>query len=107
MREFIKNHQSDWKKFDYIKDQTTRYYFLDILTTIQKLDIGEWFYGYEPEEKKGFMFSSHEYLDKIRGGIEFEGHSGASYGCSIRTVHTYYQKGEKEFKKEWLRRFGN
>lgn len=46
---------------------------------------------YEPTN--GFMFSSHPTLDAINAAMTYDGHSGASYGWTMRAMEFIAKKG--------------
>lgn len=74
----------------------------DMDNTITKLELWDWMKTYEPEEGKGFMFSFHPNIDLIRNNISYTGHSGSSYGWTMRTMELIAKKGWDNFKYERL-----
>jgi hypothetical protein len=58
----------------------------DADNAITECDLWEWLKNYEPEGGKGFMFSQHPNLTRINTAMKYGGHSGASYGWTMRTM---------------------
>ena len=59
----------------------------DAYNAIVVADLIIWFKNFEPDENKGFMFSSTPELTKINNLMTYTGHSGASYGWTMRQIH--------------------
>lgn len=74
----------------------------DMDNAITKSELWDWMKTYEPEEGKGFMFSNHPNLDIIQKNMNYGGHSGASYGWTMRTMQELAKKGWKDFRLEHL-----
>ena len=74
----------------------------DMDNTITKLKLWDWMKTYEPEDGKGFMFSNHPNLDLIRNNMTYTGHSGSSYGWTMRTIELIAKKGWDDFRFERL-----
>lgn len=53
---------------------------------ITSCELWDWLKDYTPEEGKGFMFSKHPNLDRINAAMKYGGHSGSSYGWTMRTM---------------------
>ena len=54
------------------------------------------------EEIESFMFSNHPKIYEISRKMEelgYSGHSGCSFGCTMRNMQYLAQKGEEQFKK--------
>lgn len=64
---------------------------------ITKCDLWEWLASYTPEEGKGFMFSNHPNLTKIDAALKYQGHSGSSYGWTMRTMQRVARLGWATF----------
>ena len=58
----------------------------DARDAITKCDLWDWLKTYTPEDGKGFMFTSHPNLDRISAAMKYTGHSGASYGFTMRKM---------------------
>ncbi len=64
---------------------------------------------YEPPEDKGFMFSrpppkGQEIEDAVLH--RYSGHSGASFGCTMRVLQLIARVGWDEYAKDVLRQYG-
>ena len=66
---------------------------LDVYNAIEKEGLLDWFKNYEPEDDKGFMFSSCKELTRINSAMKLSHlHSGSSYGWMMRVVHSYVKR---------------
>ena len=72
----------------------------DAYTAVTKCELWEWLKTYSPEEGRGFMFSSHPNLDRINNEMTYTGHSGASYGWTMRVIENIAKKGWDAHKNE-------
>ena len=91
-KNFITKNQKLWDDCSHIKDEQKRRELVDILSTINRLNLVEWFKTYKPDKDKGFMFSSHKNLDKITGNLALiEGHSGASLAIAYRCAEAFFK----------------
>ena len=52
-----------------------------------------WLTTYQPEDNKGFMFSSHPNLTIINDALDYNPHSGASWACMIRNLQFIAKHG--------------
>ena len=91
-------------KCDYI-------YYTNAHQAITELNMWDWLRNFIPNEKDGFTFSKDETLkiiiDKIIGSDVGNGHSGASFGITMRKMHFIAQNGIDEFKKQWVEKNNN
>ncbi len=69
----------------------------DADAAITECGLWEWMSTYNPPDGKGFMFSSHPNLDKINAAMKFDGHSGASYGWTMRVMQKIARVGWDKF----------
>jgi hypothetical protein len=76
----------------------------DAYQAISACDLWDWMRSYSPEEGKGFMFSNHPNLDRINKEMKYGGHSGGSYGWTMRTMQTIAKLGWEEFVKQVMER---
>jgi hypothetical protein len=92
-------------KFDYIKDDWTR----DMLINAwQAINITET-WDFVKQEIESFMFSNDPRVKIIYDKIEelgYTGHSGASFGFTMRTMQYIATHGAKKFKEEQLKQSG-
>lgn len=72
----------------------------DAYDAVTKTEMWEWLASYTPDEGKGFMFSDHPNLRKINAQMEFDGHSGASYGWCMRLMESIAKGGGWERFRE-------
>ena len=83
-------------KFTFVNDFWTRHCFEKTFEIITNID-GAWeFLNYfEPHKDLGFMLTAHPILSKISDASENEGlgHSGASWGMTMRHMELIAKKG--------------
>ena len=82
----------------YIKDPNTR----DMLTNAWKAITFSNNWDFVSQDIETFMFSNDPRIDEISRKMEefgYNGHSGASFGFTMRYMQLLVQKGEEEFKK--------
>jgi hypothetical protein len=63
----------------------------DAHQAITECDLWDWMKTYTPD--KGFVFSSHPNLDRINAAMKYTGHSGTSYGWTMRTMENIAKLG--------------
>jgi len=81
----------------------SRPYFKSAHKAISRCELWNWLQNYEPEEDKGFIFARNvPELDRLNEEMHKdpvnEGHSGASYGCTIRNMEFIAKNGYQAFK---------
>ena len=59
---------------------------------ITECGLWDWMKTYEPEKGNGFMFGDHPNLTRINNAMKYGGHSGSSYGWTMRVMQ-YVAKG--------------
>lgn len=72
----------------------------DVYTAITACELWDWMRMYSPEDGKGFMFTSHPNLDRIEKEMKFDGHSGASWGWTMRTMESIAKNGWEAHKNK-------
>ena len=75
--------------FSYVKDDFERKVLEETVEIISNIEGGwEFFKEFQPPPHKGFMLSEHPILTKISNAAEARGHghSGASWGMTLRTM---------------------
>ena len=86
--------------FDFIKDTFERKVFEETFKIISNID-GAWefFKTFEPNKNSGFMFSEHPILTKVSNAAEARGHghSGASWGMTMRTMECIAKSGWDDY----------
>jgi hypothetical protein len=77
-----------------MEDGLAQYYLLDAYYAITHLDAWDWLAAADPPTDQGFMFWSPRpaELEQIDAAID-KGHSGASYGATMRTMQVIAKKG--------------
>jgi hypothetical protein len=88
-------------QFKYIDDDWMR----DMLVTAwQAITLTE-MWDFVKQDIESFMFSNDSRINIIYNKIEklgYMGHSGASFGCTMRTMQYIAKYGEKKFREEQL-----
>jgi hypothetical protein len=100
--EFITNGDFVKGQFDY----TTKYDKPMLRTAYQAINILElWSFMKQNPGKDGYMWSSDRRIDLIYNKIVelgYKGHSGCSFGCTMRYMQFIAREGEKLFRKNYL-----
>ena len=65
----------------------------DADNAITKCELWEWLATFNPHAGEGFMFTNHPNLNKIIVAMKYEGHSGASFAWTMRTMQTVAKIG--------------
>jgi hypothetical protein len=68
----------------------------DAHQAITACDLWDWMKTYTPDKDKGFVFSSHPNIDRINAAMKYQGHSGGSYGWTMRTMENIAKLGWDE-----------
>jgi len=85
--------------YSFIKDARTRYYIVDALAAIYDTEGAvEFLKSSNPQSDNGYMYSDHPILNKISSKMD-KGHSGASFGITIRYTVYIIQFGYDKFKE--------
>tara|TARA_R110002072_G_scaffold280876_1_gene443313 strand:+ start:6280 stop:6573 length:294 start_codon:yes stop_codon:yes gene_type:complete len=87
-------------KFNFVKDVYTKKVFEETFQIISNIDGGwEFLKTFEPHKNKGFMFSDHPILSNISRAVEKcnHGHSGASWGMTMRTMECIAKNGWDDY----------
>ena len=88
-------------QFDYIKDSWSRDMFINAWQAITLTET----WDFVKQDIESFMWSDDPRVKRIYNKIEelgYMGHSGASFGCTMRTMQYIAKYGEKKFKEEQL-----
>ena len=88
--------------FSFIADGMTRQLASTSYNSVTALNMWDFFQEFQPEEGKGFMFSNHPKLTQLENYIEKTynvGHSGASWGCSMRIIQFIANNGVSKYKQ--------
>lgn len=65
----------------------------DAYEAITACDLWDWMKTYRPKDGLGFMFTRHDNLDRIEKEMKYGGHSGASYGWTMRVMEDIAKRG--------------
>jgi hypothetical protein len=84
--------------FSFIADSEVRIMFEDAYTAITRAEAWE-FVGRDPGDG-GFMYSSDPKSYAIQKEMKYDGHSGASYGITMRKMQQLARIGWEAFVKE-------
>jgi hypothetical protein len=76
----------------------------DAYQAITACDLWEWMRVFRPKEGEGFMFANHPNLDRINEEMKYGGHSGSSYGWTMRQMESIAKRGWDEHKRIVLRK---
>ena len=86
--------------FSFVKDETTRVMFDDAYKAIDSV-FGAWEFVERDPGDGGFMFSSDPYSVAISNAMKYDGHSGASYGWTMRVMQQIARVGWDRFVAEY------
>ena len=86
--------------FSFITDKSTRFMVEDAYNAVDSTP-GAWEVLRTWEPEKGFMFSHHPVIDAV-GKKMYDGHSGASYGFTMRHMQLLAKVGYEEYKRKLL-----
>jgi len=67
----------------------------DMIKTINRLELWEWFRDEKPPEGEGYMFWGHKNVNAISNGLENNNHSGFSFSVCMRHIQ-YIAKNDWE-----------
>lgn len=84
-------------------DDWSRRYFKSAHNAISRCELWNWLKNYEVDQGRGFMFTRNvPQLDKLSEEMDKDpvngGHSGASYGCTMRNMEFIAKHGYQAFK---------
>jgi hypothetical protein len=91
--------------FEYITRENERNMIENGYQSVNSLELWDWLSSFEPEEGKGFTYSNCEEINKIFQKMEelpnSPGHSGASFGITMRKLQFIAKNGLDAFKREF------
>lgn len=92
------------ENFEFISDLHTRKMIANGYQAISQLEMWSWLRNYEPEDGRGFMYSSSPNLDIIVQKMDSlpnsVGHSGSSFGFTMRALHYIAKNGIDAYKNK-------
>ena len=71
----------------------------DMFHAITEANQWDWLRTFEPEEKRGFMWSNAPELKQIDKHVQYGGHSGTSYAWCMRQMQYIAKHGFEAFAK--------
>jgi nanoRNase/pAp phosphatase (c-di-AMP/oligoRNAs hydrolase) len=89
-------------QFEYVEDIWTREMLINAWQAITTTEL----WDFVKEDIDSFMFSSDPRVTRIYNKMEelgYGGHSGASFGCTMRNMQYLAEHGEEKFKTEILK----
>ena len=78
----------------------------DAYETITLLELWNWFRDFEPHPNDGFMFTADMNIAMIGSSLKYQGHSGASFAITMRTVHDIAKNGWENHKNAVIQKRG-
>lgn len=72
-------------------------------TAVTAEALWDWFRNCPPPEEKGYMFWGHENLSLLNKHMDAVGHSGASYGMTLRAIESIAVWGWETYVGDTLR----
>jgi hypothetical protein len=97
------NYNSDFS-FEFVQNSHTRSLVSNGYRAVTELELWPWLKGFEPSASTGFMFSDHPNVIKIGNKMESfpnpPGHSGSSFGFTLRHLQYIAKYGTDEYKKK-------
>lgn len=86
--------------FSFVKDASVRVMFDDAYKAIDSV-FGAWEFVERDPGSGGFMFSSDPHSVAISKAMKYDGHSGASYGWTMRVMQQIARVGWDRFVAEY------
>ena len=74
---------------------------LNAANAITNYELWDWLKNYNPEEGKGFMFSSDQNINLIGNALDSDGHSGATFAYTMRCMETIAKDGFESFSSKF------
>jgi hypothetical protein len=96
--------------FDFIDCQMTKACMINGCWAVDQTGLWDWLKNYEVNLKNGFMFASDPEINVIGNMMEKDGapyqqgHSGASFGLTMRNLFYIAQNGFEAYKALYLER---
>jgi hypothetical protein len=74
--------QVDWSRL--YTDEDSRVMVRDAYEATEKTESWKYLQNFEPQN--GFMFTDNPIINKISSNLKYDGHSGCSYGWTMRQI---------------------
>jgi hypothetical protein len=87
------------KNFDFIRDENSREMVADGYAAVAKAEA--WDLMKKEPGSGGFMYSNDESYKVIHKYMDYRGHSGSSYGWTMRQLQFIAQKGWDAYVALW------
>ena len=95
--------------FSFIKDEDSRKALHNLYIAVTVTKQWGWLKTFEPDKKKGFMFTSHPNLSLISNTLDdtdpVNGHSGASWGCFMGNMSHIASFGWDNYVARYKKRY--
>lgn len=92
--------------FDYMNDPIVPY-LVNAHWAITECELWDWLRTYEPPDREGFMFSTTPERRRIDAKMREQniagGHSGFSYGYTMRVMESVAKEGYEKYKEYYLK----
>ena len=83
--------QVDWSRL--YPDEDSRVMVRDAYEATEKTESWKYLQNFEPQN--GFMFTDNPVVSKINSNLKYQGHSGSSYGWTMRQIQYIATHGIK------------
>ena len=96
--------------FDFISpDLCDGIFYRNAHWAISQCGMWDWMRSFTPEKDIGWLFCDHPNLESIKQKM-FEqevaqGHSGASFGCTLQKMSYIAKNGYKHFRDVWIAKY--
>jgi hypothetical protein len=94
--------------FSFIADTTSRNLFINGCHAVSRCEAWDFLKNYTPNPDEGFMFTQHPIISQIGKMMENcpypPGHSGFSFGWTMRQLKAFAKNGYDDYKNMWLTR---
>jgi len=92
-------------EFDFVKDDSERFFLKSAYKAITLCELWNWLRIYEPPPNKGFMLSKTQELDRLNQQMWKDpvniNHSGSSYGLIMREMKYIAKNGYDDYKNTY------
>ena len=90
--------------FDFMNDDPMMPYLVNAHWAITECELWDWLRAYDPPYGNGFMFSSTPERQRIDAKMSEQdiagGHSGSSYGGTMRVMEYIAKEGYEKYREE-------
>lgn len=82
------------------------YMIQDAYDTVKRLELWDWLKEFKPHPNEGFMFTPDITIATIGKEMKYDGHSGASFGWTMREIQSIARNGWETHKELILNKRG-